>query len=380
MKLVIRTMLAYVVIMYSIATVTVAASKWDVIDEKDLVKPWTVTFSEEVDVESIPVDAISIQNEQQTALPITVTQQGSHELVVPLVNDTQYEPNHTYALSIAPFASAAGHMLVEAVTMTFKTADAFSVNPEFLPKISATPVNAYNNQALVTLSYDDGYENWYTKALPLHAKYNMSGMFNINTYHFEEGTPGFMTSGQVWVAADRGIEIGAHTHDHMRLTALDEVKIREQLQMNIDALKDWAGVEAHTLAAPNSAYNDDVRNIAKEYFDGIRVYGSQLNDTDNYDPYWLKSHAVTNMTTLDEMKGWIDEAVATNSWLIITLHNVVDEPIAGCANGAEECDELYDISTANLEALMAYIRSFDEQQLLPVSTYEGIQMTSHWAQ
>lgn len=74
----------------------------------------------------------------------------------------------------------------------------------------------------------------------------------------------------------------------------------------------------------------------------------------------------------------LNEAVTTKSWLIIMLHNVVDEPIVGCANGEAECDELYDISTANLEELMAYIASFSREQLLPVNTYEGVQMASSW--
>lgn len=381
MKQVIRTLFLCVAIMYSIAISVSAASEWDVIGEKDLQKPWTITFSDTVDVESIPEGAIIIQNAHGEEMDSMLEQQDEMTIVVKLRDENMYEPNHTYTLTIAPFESAAGVMLSEEVTMTFTTASEFDVNPEFLPKIEPTPLEAYKDQALVTLSYDDGYQNWYTKALRLHSKFAMPGTFNVNTYRFDEGNPDFMSYSEVWVSHDRGIEIGAHTHEHKRLdlSRFSEEEIRYQLAENIRILDDL-GIDVKTIAAPNSAYSEDVREIVMEYFEGVRVFGSALNTPDNYDPYWLKSYAVQNTTTLDEMKAWVDEAVDTNSWLIIMLHNVVDEPIYGCANGAEECDELYDISTANLEALMAYIRSFDEETLLPVNTYEGLQMTSKWAQ
>lgn len=281
-----------------------------------------------------------------------------------------------------PFTSVSGAILDETVTMTFTTADFLDVPPEFLPKITATPIDAYKDQALVTLSYDDGYMNWYSKALPLHVKYNMPGTFNINTYHFEEKNDQFMYYGEVWVAADKGIEIGAHTHKHQRLEITEEVtkeQIIEDLKTNIAYLNS-IDIKVKTLAAPNSVYSDEMRDIVREHFAGVRVFGSELNTRDNYDPYWLKSYAVTNTTPLEEIKGWIDDAVENNAWLIIMLHNVVDETTPGCANGEDECDELYDISTANLEQLMAYITSFSRDELLPVSTYEGLQMTASWAQ
>lgn len=362
----------------TMASSVTAASEWDVDGLTDLQKQWTITFNEPVELQRIEKNTIVIRDEFSNVVDATLIQHTPNELIVD-VGENMNDIEHTYTLTIAPFASSAGNMLNEAVTMTFTTAAAFDVNPEFLPKIDATPLHAYENQALVTLSYDDGYKNWYTKALRLHAQYALPGTFNINTYRLDEQDKNFMSYSDVWVAHDRGIEIGAHTHDHARLDLswFTEAEIRYQLEENIRILRDL-DIDVKTLAAPNSVYSNEARAIAKHYFEGVRVYGSQLNTPDNYDPHWLKSFAVTNETTVEEMKQWIDEAVATKSWLIIMLHNVVDEPIVGCTNGEAECDELYDISTANLEELMAYIASFSREQLLPVNTYEGVQMASSW--
>ncbi|MEE1132195.1 MAG: polysaccharide deacetylase family protein [Caryophanon sp.] len=363
----------------TIASSVTAASEWDVDRLTDLQKQWTITFNEPVELQHIEENTIVIRDEHGDVVHTTLKQSTPYELIVD-VGENMYDTEHTYTLTIAPFASTAGNVLNEAVTMMFTTASTFDVNPEFLPKIDATPLHTYENQALVTLSYDDGYKNWYTKALPLHAQYALPGTFNINTYRLDELDENFMSYSDVWVAHDRGMEIGAHTHDHARLDLswFSEAEIRYQLEENIRMLRDL-DIDVKTLAAPNSVYSNEVRSIAKDYFEGVRVFGSQLNTPDNYDPHWLKSFAVTNETTVEEMQQWINEAVATKSWLIIMLHNVVDEPIDGCANGEEECDELYDISTANLEELMAYIASFSREQLLPVNTYEGVQMTSNWS-
>lgn len=373
--------IAWIAIMYSIVNPATAASDWDVDNLQNLQKPWTITFSEAIDVTQIPTGAIIVTNGDEP-IDVQITQGETTEAIVSLQEGHTYAPNSTYTLTIMPFTSVSGAILDETVTMTFTTADFLDVPPEFLPKITATPIDAYKDQALVTLSYDDGYMNWYSKALPLHVKYNMPGTFNINTYHFEEKNDQFMYYGEVWVAADKGIEIGAHTHKHQRLEITEEVtkeQIIEDLKTNI-AYLDSIDIDVKTLAAPNSVYSDEMRDIVKEHFVGVRVFGSELNTRDNYDPYWLKSYAVTNTTPLEEIKGWIDDAVENNAWLIIMLHNVVDETTPGCANGEDECDELYDISTANLEQLMAYISSFSRDELLPVSTYEGLQMTASWAQ
>lgn len=55
-------LITWVAIMYSIVNPAAAASDWDVDDLQNLQKPWTITFSEAIDVTQIPTGAITVTN------------------------------------------------------------------------------------------------------------------------------------------------------------------------------------------------------------------------------------------------------------------------------------------------------------------------------
>lgn len=318
-----------------------------------------------------------MKNEEE--IPLRITQETPYELNVALAVGESYAPSTTYTLTIQPFLSMSEKNLADTLTMVFTTADALHVNIEFLPRVPAVTKEQYNGQALVTFSYDDGYMNWYSKALPYHSKYAMPGTFNINGSRIYGDDPHFMKASHVWVADSLGIEIGAHTQDHKALTTLTDEDIIYQVATNIAVLEDL-GIPVHTLAAPYSDYDERVYSIVSDYFEGVRVYDGVTNQAHNYDRYWLKAKAVKNYTTVEDIQGWIDEAIQERSGLIIMLHNVVDDPIEGCANGADECDELYDTSPQVLEGVMQYINAQGKDTLLPVNTYEGIQLVEAWEQ
>lgn len=240
--------------------------------------------------------------------------------------------------------------------------DLNAIPVEYMNKIPPLNKQLYNGQALVTLSYDDGYQNWYHYALPLHSKYSMPGTFNIIGEKVYSGDEHFLNSSQIWVAHDLGIEIASHTQTHPFLTAKSESEIREEFETSKFILEDLVG-EVSTLAVPYSSYNDEIREIAMDYFDGVRVYSFDTNRPDNYDPYWLKSLAVVNTMEFSTIKEWIDQAIEERSWVIIMLHGITEERL-----------EEYETTPEILEQIMQYINEQGKHNLLPVNTKEGLQL------
>lgn len=238
----------------------------------------------------------------------------------------------------------------------------YSFPIEYMDKIEPLNEELYHGQALVTLSYDDGYRNWYYEVLPLHSKYNMPGTFNIIGEMVYAEDENYLNSSQVWVAHDLGIEIASHTQTHPFLTDKTDSEIREEFETSKFILEDLVE-EVSTLAIPYSSYNDEIRDIAMEYFDGVRVYSHDTNRVDNYDPYWLKSFAVVNTMEFATIQAWIDQAIEEKSWVIIMLHSITEERL-----------EEYETTPEILEQIMQYITEQGKDTILPVNTKEGLQL------
>jgi peptidoglycan/xylan/chitin deacetylase (PgdA/CDA1 family) len=79
----------------------------------------------------------------------------------------------------------------------------------------------------VILTFDDGYADFYTTALPLLRSHG----FNADTYVVSGfvGKPGYMTSAQIREADRSGIEIGAHTVNHADLVRTSISGVRAEV-------------------------------------------------------------------------------------------------------------------------------------------------------
>lgn len=331
----------------------------------NLYKEWTITVNGKIDGSSITTNSISIKDEQGETIPISLKVQNNQITVSPrkpyknLATYTLFISNNIRNIHNVPLSKE--HKVMFS-TNAIENPENYTVPRENMDKISPLNKEDYKGQALVTLSYDDGYRNWYDSVLPLHSKYNMPGTFNIISEKVYSGNEDYMVSSQLWVAYDLGIEIASHTHTHSFLTQKTDAEIHQEFFTSKLILEDIVG-EVSTLAVPYSSYDERVREIAMQYFDGVRVLSWEANTLDSYDPYWLKSLAVVNTMEFSTIKQWIDEAVEENSWVIIMLHGIT-----------KDRSEEYETTPEILEQIMQYIHELGPENILPVNTKDGIQL------
>ncbi|MFJ7951232.1 polysaccharide deacetylase family protein [Lysinibacillus sp. NPDC096418] len=363
-KFIVLLVVTVVLLSINDMSVTRAESITKNVEITDLNKEWTITFNHAVDKASITNSAITIKDEDGNNFPITFEVNNNKVIVKP---KKSYENYTTYTLNVLnDVENYKLNRLTSNFTMTFTTNFAI----ENMDKIKPLDVGDYKSQALVTLSYDDGYRNWYENAVPLHSKYNMPGTFNIIGDKLHSGDENYMIPSQVWVAHDLGIEIASHTQTHSFLTEKSVDEMHYEFAESINVIESLLGEDlVSTLAVPYSSYNEDIQKIAMQYFDGVRVLGRETNSPNNYDPYWLKSYAVTNTIELSDVKKWIDKAVAEKSWVIIMLHGITEDRL-----------EEYETTPQILEQIMQYIDSLGTDAILPVNTKDGLQLTKQWAQ
>ncbi len=106
----------------------------------------------------------------------------------------------------------------------------------------------------IVITFDDGYENNYTKALPILQKYNYPATVFVVTGSV--GATNYLNPQQIRELSKAGIEIGSHTDRHLPLATLTEEEIERELVVSKQYLEYLTLKTVKYLAYPNGSYND----------------------------------------------------------------------------------------------------------------------------
>ena len=115
----------------------------------------------------------------------------------------------------------------------------------------------------VILTFDDGYEDFYSVVVPLLTKYQMKGTdYVINDYI---GRKGFLTKKQLQeMVKNPYVEIGSHTLDHVYLKTVPDTLAIKQITESKKGLEDLLGVPVVTFAYPYGAVGVDTPTLVKQ--------------------------------------------------------------------------------------------------------------------
>src|SRR6266705_5479419 len=105
----------------------------------------------------------------------------------------------------------------------------------------------------VVITFDDGFADFFTDALPALNQYNFTATLYISTAFIEgtsswlsdieEGERPMLTWAQVAEINASGIECGAHTHTHPQLDTLPPAKAQVEIATSKKILEDHLGQE-----------------------------------------------------------------------------------------------------------------------------------------
>ena len=108
----------------------------------------------------------------------------------------------------------------------------------------------------VILTFDDGYADFYTTALPILRSHNFVAVSYVVTGFV--GWPGYMTTAQI-VEADRsGMEIGSHTINHPNLANMSAAAVLSQLTQSKLFLEQVLGHPVLSFCYPSGKYTSAV--------------------------------------------------------------------------------------------------------------------------
>ena len=183
------------------------------------------------------------------------------------------------------------------------TAEMFEKQMKYLQDNGYHPVSfsAYVNSLInkaklpekaVVLSFDDGWKTQYKYAVPILEKYNFTGTFFIVSSYVGYGS--YMNWTDLKDLVAHNFDIESHTKTHQLLTKIDPKKLPDELSTSKKILEDKLGIKVTTLAYPNYAQNEAVRQAVKSAgYLGARAGWAKFNNSIDY-IYQLKSQEVVN--------------------------------------------------------------------------------------
>ncbi len=138
------------------------------------------------------------------------------------------------------------------------------------------------SETLVALTFDDGYRDTHTTAFPILARHGFPFLIYLATESIETGKPLGPTHGAEPLGWDligemlgSGlVTIGAHTHRHTDLRAIDPDRVEEELRTSDDLIERRLGVKPRHFAYPWGHWSQPAADVVDERYETAAVAGT----------------------------------------------------------------------------------------------------------
>lgn len=152
-----------------------------------------------------------------------------------------------------------------------------------------------------------------------------------------------------------GVEFVSHTHEHKHAQQLTDEEVEKELKLSHDILK-REGLTYNIIVQPFGENTDTVRKISRKYYRANIGTKEGINTTplDTFNVRRI-SLGETLYTTFEQYKEKIDEAIASNGWIIFKSHSQYES-----------------FNENQLQIIRQIIDYAREQQMLEVNLEEGL--------
>lgn len=135
----------------------------------------------------------------------------------------------------------------------------------------------------IVLTFDDGYEDAYTVALPLLQQYGFTATFFVlaTPAHYE--APGYLTWDQIKALAEAGMSVQGHGRDHYDLRKRSYEFLVYQILGIKEAIEAHTGQPVRFFCYPSGKYDEAVLAVVSSagYFGGVTTEWGTAERLDN---------------------------------------------------------------------------------------------------
>jgi len=158
--------------------------------------------------------------------------------------ETRTHPYYWTATALAVFADHMRHLHEQ----NYKTVS-------LLEAVSRIETTSVKQEKVVVLTFDDGYQDFYTQAYPILDRYGFSATVFLPTAYIGESPRSFKGTGcltwdQVRELNRAGIHFGSHTVTHPQLRTLRAEAVRDEVRRSKETIEEKLGSPVRAFAYP----------------------------------------------------------------------------------------------------------------------------------
>lgn len=176
----------------------------------------------------------------------------------------------------------------------------------------------------IVLTFDDGFQNFYTIALPILKELDFTAtVFLITGFcgKYNDWTGNLaglerselMDWNEIKECRKHGIEFGSHTQTHPDLTKISIEKAKQEIIGSKSKIEEKLGIEVADFAYPYGKYNQAVKNITGDNFKtscstelGKYRAGDDLFSLKRLDTYYLSNERIFRSMLSDNFDKYIN--------------------------------------------------------------------------
>ncbi|MGQ9928312.1 MAG: polysaccharide deacetylase family protein [Chloroflexaceae bacterium] len=147
----------------------------------------------------------------------------------------------------------------------------------------------------VALTFDDGYADAFTTALPIVQRYGFVATFYVVSGFV--GQAGYMGWEEIRALRDAGMEIGAHSISHPDLTGLGLEELRAQVGQSGALIAAEIGQPVVSFCYPGGRFSETVVAVTREA--GYTSATTTIQDGPQSDPFTLPRLRISGDLTLE---------------------------------------------------------------------------------
>jgi beta-galactosidase len=173
-------------------------------------------------------------------------------------------------------------------------------------------------QSIVSLTFDDGYENQFTVGMPILKDRNMPATFYLITDRIDSLTKSLICNNLTNI-----FEIGSHTATHHDLVKIGNAEAKKELSDSKAFLQENFGINAGlTMSYPGGIYNNSVKQIVKGMFFAARSSDPGYNSLNILDRFAIRTQSFDMNTKANRANQWVDYAIQNHLWLVEKIHGI----------------------------------------------------------